>query len=136
MKGLALLAGITYETAHAALAAQGRKNGKGSSPGQIAEAAKALGMPLAYITMPTDRILAKYPPYFAQVQHVLFNHVTKFRSIWASAPDMLIYSQSHVGAVIGGTLHDWANQKAKRVVMIQVRESDLEAAKAWFNIPA
>ena len=94
---LALATGVGYAEAHAALAAQGRRNGQGTYQGQQFRALAALGFKAERVELSVKTTKA----------------IAKGAAVPAGA--LWVYTRRHVSAVINGVVEDWAASRSKRI---------------------
>jgi len=109
--------GIDYATAHAALKAQGRIEGKGTSRRQLNTAIELLGFKVE--PRAAEDFIRRYPGCHANViRNVTTHHPHRFNRVWQDGKTYLIYTKDHVAAVINGVNTDWCRAKAHRVESI------------------
>lgn len=97
---LALVLGISYQEAHEALKAEGRKNGKATFPSQIVKAANNLGFKME--VLPSDH---RY--YTCRTLRSLQKKIL--------SGNFLVYTTGHFSAVIDCEVEDWAKDSCKRI---------------------
>ena len=112
-RALAILAGVPYAQAHAALKAAGRQDRGGTWPGHMTKAMRALGFYLVAVNL--NAIIAEYPEPHNALKNVTSYHPRRFRKVWRDKPDMLLESESHYLAFKGGKVHDWSANRALRI---------------------
>jgi hypothetical protein len=122
VKAIALATNTPYTIAHKALKDAGRKNRKGSYFTEQKAAMRKLGFDYRYIS--TADFIARYPGRGATLKNVTTHHMDRYKKVWADGKTYLIYTRSHVGAVINGVNHDWTKGRSRRVRYI------LEVSKA------
>lgn len=111
VKALALVADITYEDAHARLAARGRKNGRGWYMEDVNLELAALGFKVRKVS-PAEYI-AQYPGQHKNLKNVTTHHPRRFPGVFTG--NYIFRSHRHVSAVVNGKLIDWAVNKAIHV---------------------
>jgi hypothetical protein len=116
---IAAACGIPYEKAHAAMAARGRKNGKGAYSPDVEAAVGDLGFETKHID--PQSFINKYPGVHKGLKSVTTHHMDRFKQVWDDGNSYLLFTARHVGAVVDGVNVDWTKGRAKRVVeLIQV----------------
>ena len=119
---------VTYDVAHAALAAQGRKNGRGTFAHQQKAAIESLGYEITteiWSKSGRQQIIDLYPGSHKKLQNITTHHPRRFHAAWKQFCGdrvVLLYSKGHVSAVKDGQLHDWAINRALRVKKIWIVE--------------
>lgn len=113
---IAAVTGVPYAVAHAALAAEGRKNGRGCFKPQQRAALEKLGFKL--IRLPVESVLHSYPHPYNQLKNVTTHHPERVKGFWADGAKYLFYTRGHVAAIINGVNVDWTKGRAKRVLEI------------------
>jgi hypothetical protein len=123
VKAVALVANVSYNTAHAALAARGRKNGKGTMTADI-HRALIIDFNVKIEQVNAREIIATYPmPHCEKATCLTTHHPRRFAKAWPKGK-FLLYTKRHVAAVIDGELHDWTVNTAKRVTHIYKVETN------------
>lgn len=117
VKAVALVCGVSYDVAHAEMAKQGRKNGRGAQTTAIELACIALGKRIEPIN-PKHKIAA-YPGVHKNLQNVTTHHPARFPDVWKDGKTYLAYIRGHVLAIVDGQVHDWTLGRAKRVYRIR-----------------
>ena len=114
IKAVAIVCGVTYEQAKAALAAAGRKDRKGAYTHQIHAAVAALGKKVERANI--QDIIAQYPKGHRDVlKNITTHHPARFNKVWSNGKSYLAYNGSHVTAIVDGTNHDWTVGCARRI---------------------
>lgn len=108
--------GVSYEVAHTALAAAGRKNRRGAFTAQTVKAAVALGFKVT--PHQPSEFISRYPGVHSSLRTITSHHPHRFNKVWADGKNYLMTVRGHVFATINGTVEDWAKQRCKRVVSI------------------
>lgn len=117
VKAVALATGVSYERAHAALAAEGRKSGKGAYTQAILRAIEACGK--KHQRMPIDLIIKMYPKGHRDVlKNVTTHHPARFPGVWQDGHTYVMFTKRHVCTIINGTNHDWTNGRAMRAISV------------------
>jgi hypothetical protein len=116
VKAVAVVAGVVYDEAHRALAARGRKLRKGAWTHDILAVVRLFGKEVA--RRDAREFICQYPsPHRDVLKSVTTHHPRRFNKAWPKGK-FLLFSKGHVSAVVDGQLHDWAVNKAKRVIAI------------------
>lgn len=113
---LAAVTGVTYDEAHAACRAQGRKNGKGLLRSSMHQALRSLGFET--LVVKRAEIIAKYPGNHKNLGSVTTHHPARFKSVWRDGNNYLLHQKGHVSACVNGELQDWAVGRMKRVQLV------------------
>ena len=114
VKAIAAIAKVPYATAHAALAAQGRKNRSGTYQHQTHGALKALGYRVTEVG--GIEFLRQYPsPHCFVLRGITSHHPDRFARVWRDGKSYLMHTTSHVLACVNGEVIDWSRNKALRV---------------------
>ena len=109
--------GVDYKIAHAALKAQGRIEGKGTSIKDLNSAIESLGFKVE--RRASNDFISRYPGCHASaIRNVTTHHPHRFNGVWADGKTYLFYTRRHVAAVINGVNTDWCRTKAHRVGVI------------------
>jgi len=116
VKAIALAAGVSYNVARDEMAKQGRKPRAGARTHQITSALKALGKQAA--TVHPANFIKQYPGAHKNLRNVTTHHPQRFNKVWADGKTYLLYTPTHVLAVVNGVNHDWTVGRAKRVTYI------------------
>jgi hypothetical protein len=121
VRALVVLTGRSYKDCLNAMESAGRKKGKGAYVPQVQEAADLLGHPIRELSYMEKRaIIESYPERDHCLQGITTHHARRFRKAWANQPPMLLFVNGHVAAFRDGVVHDWAVNKALRVLQIFV----------------
>lgn len=116
---ISIVTGKTYEEAHAAMKAAGRKDGGSGYYHQEVAALKALGFQLKRVEV--KDIIATYPaPHCRALKNVTTYHAHRFPEAWAPYREkrLLLWVSGHVAAMKDGVVHDWSSNRALRVYKI------------------
>jgi hypothetical protein len=115
VKALAIVANVTYDEAHRALANAGRKARQGCYQGAQYAALKTLGKKLERVDM--RPILATFPKDRKGNirRNMTTHHPRRFNKVWPKGT-YLLYTIGHVSAVVDGVMHDWAANTSRRVI--------------------
>src|SRR5262245_49498871 len=114
---VAIVCGVDYKVAHAALAAEGRKPRRGTYNAMTQSAIKKLGKTLRPIR--TRDIIETYPmPHRRNCQYVTTHHPRRFPKSWDPKKVYLISVRGHILAVKNGEVQDWSRNKSMRVLSI------------------
>jgi len=117
VKAVALAAGVSYEEAHAALAEEGRKNGKGAYTQGILRAVERCGK--KHQRIPLDMIIQLYPKGHRDVlKSVTTHHPARFPDAWQDGNTYVMFTKRHVCTIINGVNHDWTNGRAMRAISV------------------
>jgi hypothetical protein len=117
---LAAVTGVDYAVAREALAAEGRRPGKGSFRHQQESALKKLGFKMR--CQDYRHFIARYPGAHRNLRSVTTHHPDRFNKVWADGNNYWLYTTRHVSACVNGVLHDWARGRAKRVKFVYLIE--------------
>lgn len=123
VKALAVACNVSYDDAHQALEANGRKHRDGAYFHTIRAAVEQLGYKLNVID--PAGIIASYPkPHCDKLKNVTTHHPDRFASVWPKGT-FLLFPAGHVAAIVDGQNHDWTRGRANRVQsMYEVVEKD------------
>lgn len=113
VRALAVTTGVAYEVAHAALAAAGRKNGKGTHFQVQLAALRALGFTM--VAVDSRALINQYPGVHKGLRNVTTHHPERFPTAFAGMGPALLYTPGHVAGMTEGVVHDWTRGKAVRV---------------------
>lgn len=122
VKAVAAVVGCEYMIAHEAMKEQGRKNRRGAMTWEIQKAVEALGCKFERI--PARTFIDRYPGNHKNLKTVTSHHPERFGKVWDDGKTYLLFTRSHVLAVVNGVNHDWSKGRALRAYMI------LEVTKA------
>ena len=115
VKAVALVTGLPYEKAHAALDSLGRKAGKGSYTHDILKAVENLGfMP---VEVPLAEIISLYPKPHNKLKSVTTHHPERFAKVWPKG-SYLLFSSHHVTAIVDGETVDWTLGRSQRALSV------------------
>lgn len=117
VKGVALVTGVSYADAHAALAKHGRQNRKGCYMGVQRAALRDLGFVMMQVDV-RSRFINNYPGVHSKLKGATTHHMKRFNKVWADGNTYLVYTRGHVAAVVNGVNLDWTVGRAKRVVAV------------------
>lgn len=117
VKAVALVCDVSYDVAHAEMAKQGRKKGRGASTTSIELACIALGKNLNPVN--PRHVIAQYPGVHKNLQNVTTHHPARFADVWKDGKTYLAYIKGHVLAIVDGQVHDWTVGRAKRIYRIR-----------------
>jgi hypothetical protein len=109
---LSAVTGIDYARCLAALAAAGRKPGKGTYFHLTAQAAKALGFRVTNIA--PKSFIRRYPGVHAGLKNVTTHHPTRFNKVWADGANYLMRTNRHLAGVVNGVTVDWSARNSLR----------------------
>lgn len=117
---------VSYDEAHAALAAQGRKPRHGTYYQQTHNAIKALGFTL--VRIPPEHFIQQYPKAHQVLRSVTTHHPDRFARVWRDGHTYLVHVARHVLTVRNGVNMDWSRGRAKRAIAIyRIVRNDLDA---------
>lgn len=117
VKAIALACGVHYDVAHAAMAAEGRVNGKGSYRAAILRALDACGREHQEVCICS--MIEKYPrPHREVLKNVTTHHPARFNSVWKNGQVYLMFTSNHVLTIIDGVNHDFTINKAARAIAL------------------
>jgi hypothetical protein len=117
VKAVALVCGVSYEVAHAACAAEGRKPGKGMGTDHILRVVAKLGKRPTQVNV-GQRFIENYPAAHKILRSVTTHHPDRFNKVWADGKTYLMFVSGHVLAIINGVNHDWSRGKARRAIFV------------------
>ena len=112
VKAVAVVTGMTYEEAHAALKHLGRINGVGSNRSWITNVIESRGFTVKRI--PNSHFISQYPGVHSGLQSVTTHHPARFPKPFAMGV-YLMFTTTHVAACIDGKVHDWSIGRSLRV---------------------
>lgn len=111
---LSILANVSYEVAHAALAKAGRKSRSGTYMGTMFAALRALGCTITRVD--PMKIVNQYPHPHYNLKNMTTHHPVRFSGVFQHLEGkFLMVTASHVAALVDGRLLDWSQSKAMRV---------------------
>lgn len=116
VKAVAILCGVDYEVAHAALEKAGRRFGHGAYTHQIKTAINDLGYRLINIKLAD--VIANYPGAHKNLQSITNHHPHRFNKVWRDGNNYCFFNATHVAAVINGELIDWSIGRPMRVTSL------------------
>lgn len=111
---LAAVANVSYSDAHKALAAQGRKNGKGTYVYQTERALAMFGKRLKRINI-KDYIFTNYPNHFKRIPNITTHHPRRFKKAFNPSKRYLFRTERHILAVVNGEVNDWTINRSMYV---------------------
>lgn len=112
VRALSIAAGISYEEAHALLAAEGRKNGKGIYfKSMFIPILARLGFHAQRVAL--HEIIATYPGVHSGLKSVTTHHPARFAKVWPKGTFMM-FTPRHVLTIKDGVNHDWTKGRAIR----------------------
>lgn len=115
---VAAATGVKYEVAREALAAAGRKPGKGTYFAQTTEALAALGFVAVPVNL-REFVDTRYPARFVAARvGVTTHHPDRFPGAFRAGETFLLRTNGHILCVRDGVNHDWTRGKAKRVALM------------------
>jgi len=117
VKAVALVCEVDYATAHAALAKYGRVNKRGTCfYDTTTPAINFLGKRIIEVDPRT--MINQYPdqPRYRNKKSITTRHPVRFPKVWSNGKTYLFRSNRHITAVINGDVHDWAINRALRVI--------------------
>ena len=113
VKAVAVVTGMTYEEAHAALKHLGRINGVGSQRGWITDVIESRGFTVKRI--PNEHFISQYPGEKKNdLKNITTHHPARFPEPFAMGV-YLMFTKSHVAACVSGVVHDWSIGRSLRV---------------------
>lgn len=117
---VAAACGVTYQAAHAALKAAGRKDNRGATVLAIEAAVESLGFFLKPI-LPID-IIAQYEGCHGRVlKSITTHHPHRKNAVgrwWKNGRSYILITESHAAAVVDGVVHDWTSDRAFKVRIV------------------
>lgn len=113
VKAVALVAGVSYDIAHAAMTLAGRREKQGAKRYATINALVALGKKVERRYPPN--FINRYPGAHSQLRSITTHHPDRFKQVWADGRTYLFFTSGHVAAIINGTNHDWTRGRAMRV---------------------
>lgn len=117
VQAIAAACGVSYGAAHIALAAAGRKPGKGTRIHQSRQAIEALGFRITALDAMKRhlRFIANYPKAHTRLKDLTSHHPDRFPQVWKDGRAYILYNNTHMWAVVDGVNHDWSRGRALRV---------------------
>lgn len=117
VKAVAIVCGVSYDAAKTALAARGRKDGKGAYTQDILAVCRTeFGKETTLVDM--KKVVATYPsPHCNVLKGITTHHPRRFNKVWPKG-NYLMFVTRHVAAVVDGVTHDWTVNKAMKVVAL------------------
>jgi len=116
VRAVAVVTGVSYAEAHAALTAAGRAPRRGTYTPTIRSALAALGFEAELQNL--QRIIDSYPGAHAQLRNVTTHHPERFSKVWRDGRAYLLFTNEHVAGCVDGHVHDWTRGRACRVTMV------------------
>lgn len=113
---VAIVCGVSYDVAHVALAAQGRKDRHGLAMFQINAACHSLGFKVERIR--GSEFIDRYPARHLVLKHVTTHHPERFPEAFEDEGPLLLYTSNHVAAFRDGVVHCWSRGQSLRVTSI------------------
>jgi hypothetical protein len=111
---IAVLCGVTYQEAHAAMKAQGRKDRQGAYDFQIIRAARSFGKSIQRVEV--QSIIDQFPGNHKTLKSMTTYHPIRFRKVFESmVGSYMVFTSCHVCSLVDGKIIDWSNDKALRV---------------------
>lgn len=111
VKALALVCEITYQEAHALLAAEGRKSRNGTPFAYTRAALESIGFKAILINK--NDIICQYPGiHSTALKGITSYHPARFPDVWKNGKKYLMATRGHILAVIDGKTHDWSAGRA------------------------
>ena len=122
VKGIAIVMGIGYNEAYAALKAAGRRDRKGVHTHQITEAIKSLGGTIEQSILTTDSAghLNDSSGFYHAGGPQFRTHNMTMSSVTREFPtgNYLVFKRDHVAGMTDGTVHDWTAGRKHRVLSV------------------
>lgn len=119
---LSVVCNVPYQTAHEALKACGRKNGRGTNIVFIERALEKLGYKVAkrYHYWDFQQFISKYPRPHNTLKGVTTHHPRRFSKVWKEhfSGAYLMITRGHILAIKDATVHDWSINNALRAEQI------------------
>ncbi len=113
---ISLLCDVSYDVAHRALAASGRKEKRGARMPIIRRAILALGMNIQNVD--SKSAIGKYPGCHVSLKSVTTHHPARFNKAWKDGCAYMFVTAHHCLAVVDGVVQDWSANRALRVTEI------------------
>lgn len=117
VRAVAAVTGVSYATAHEAMARAGRKNRQGAHISQQHRALRELGFTVIEHRASTV-IQTRYPNGGKGYSSITTHHPARLQQVWKDGKRYMFHTRGHVLAVIDGQNHDWTVGMSKRVVWI------------------
>jgi hypothetical protein len=125
VKAIALVTGVNYLTALDACRHLGRKPRRGMKTFDILAAVRMLGK--APIAVPAAEFIRRYGWKLGseggRSHRVTSHQPARFPKAWKDGNTYLLFTATHVLAVVDGVTHDWSVNKSLRVIAIYKIES-------------
>ena len=114
---ITVVTGCSYSEAHAVLAAQGRRSGRGTFTVQTIKALEAMGYTVRrWTSKEVADMLQSYPK--KGIAGITTHHPRRFPKQWAGKPPLLFSQNNHISGFRDGELHDWAVNRSKQVLAV------------------
>jgi hypothetical protein len=107
---------ISYDDAHKAMKAEGRKDRQGALTSDILKAVKAVGFKAKKVD--PQKFIKQYPGVHSTLKGVTTHHMDRFPKAWDDGKTYLLFTKRHIGAVVAGVNIDWTKGSSKRAVAI------------------
>jgi len=129
VKATAIVCGVTYEEAHAALALRGRNYRKGVTPGKYHAAIKSFGFKLERLIHVKDYNFDEKSKGKKTHPLSMVKTVGKIKDALPSRGVFLIGTSRHVFAARAGEMHDWTRSTRRQPItsvyrIIRVKQGD------------
>lgn len=112
VKALALATGISYEEAHADLAARGRVKGEGFNNLALRIAITERDMDL--VRVDPYSIIDQYPGRHSTKLYITTHHPARFPQVWQNGKKYLMFTSGHVLVIDNGVTLDWSIKNSLR----------------------
>jgi hypothetical protein len=127
VKAVALVAGVSYEMAHAALTAHGRLKKTGTKIPVTKAALKMLGFRV--VSYDKRKIIRKFPKHHSNLKFITSHSPRRFPKAFEDTPKvMLAFTTDHAFAIIDHTNIDWSVNRKLRIQTLY------EVLPDWENI--
>ncbi len=114
VRAIAIACNVPYDVAHAAMAAEGRKEGKGAYRLSICNAADKLGFD--YAQKMTSSFHEQMKGQDAKCRNLTPFQIRKYAHLFQGS--YLIFTDGHVFASVDGVVHDFNNGRKTHVIAV------------------
>lgn len=117
---ISIACGVSYREAHAALKAQGRKDGHRTPDAFSARAIEALGFRIrVWLYSEMKGMIKTYPGSHKGLSSITTHHLRRFPEAWKKAGSNLIFiTRGHMLAVKDHAVQDWSINRRLPVIKI------------------
>lgn len=94
----------------------GRKHRCGTRRSVTKKVLEELGYKIRIVSLGEDAdLISSYPGKHKYLKNITSHHPRRFPAAWDREPDQLMFTSSHVLALVGGRVHDWSCNKKLHV---------------------